>query len=294
MQDRPPLQPQRFAALPAALADPASARAVVAPLPYDATSSWLTGSREGPAAIIAASAALEWFDEALGYEPCRVGIATLDALEPDVRGPRQQLDAVRLYLEPVLRAGRFPVALGGEHSLTLGALKAALAVLGEPLSVLQIDAHADLRASYQGSPLSHACVMRRVRERCPAVQVGLRSWSAEEDRFIQQQGLRLWTMERIRSTPDWAEQVIADLGPRVYLTVDLDGLDPSICPGVGTPEPGGLLWHEICGLLRAVFDARQVVAADVVECLPLAGQRVTEYLAARLVYRIIGLRFRGR
>ena len=281
----------RFGDFDPELTDLASARAVVVPLPYDATTTWLSGSRAGPQAILEASQALEWFDEQLMVEPCRAGIATLDPLEPDARGPEHQLTAVRDHLAGIVAQGKFFVALGGEHSLTLGCVQAWEAASDEPFSVLQIDAHADLRDSYQGSVYSHACVMRRIHEGHGMVGVGIRSFSAEEHAYMQAEKIHAWTMDRIRSTPDWIEGVLDGLARRVYLTIDLDGLDPSICPGVGTPEPGGLLWHQLTDLLRSLFSAHEVISADVVECLPLPGQHVSQYLAARLVYKLIGYRF---
>jgi agmatinase len=285
-----------FLGLPADLSAFEDASAVVIPLPYDGTTTYRPGTRDGPAAILAASQAVEWFDPELGREPCQAGIATLDPLEPDARGPEHMLAAVRAHCRPAMQAGKFVVSLGGEHSLSLGCVQACLDAQParadgqtETLSFLQIDAHADLRDSYHQTPYSHACVMRRLLELGPVVQVGIRSYSLEEHEFIEQRGLKPWTMERIRSNPDWIEQALAGLTRRVYLTIDLDGFDPSVCPGVGTPEPGGLGWQAVIDLCKALFARHEVVAADVVECLPLAGQVASEFLAARLVYKLIGL-----
>lgn len=272
------------------------AKVVVLPLPYDSTTSYKTGSRSGPAAILEASQALEMFDEELGVSPLEVGLCTLAPVEPDARGPEHYVAAVEERARPIAGDGKFLLGLGGEHTVTLGLVRAYAAVA--PVTVLQIDAHADLRDSYQRSPYSHACVMRRIREHSPIVQVGIRAFSAEEHAFMQAEGLRPFTMGRIRREPDWIDQVVAGLSERVYLTIDLDGLDPSICPGVGTPEPGGLGWYEVVDLIARVCRAREVVAADVVECLPLPGQHHTEFLSARLAYKILAHRFvhalRGR
>ncbi len=294
MNQPPNTIPTCFGGLDSSLSDYDSARAVVIPLPYDGTATWRTGARDGPAAIIEASQALELFDEQLLFSPCKVGIATLEPLEPDARGPEYQVAAVSRHLAPVIRDGKFPVALGGEHSLTLGCVEAfgEASAPDEPLSVLQIDAHADLRDVYQNSRFSHACVMRRVLEKCPVVQVGVRSFSEEEHEFMVQNGLETFTMDRIRSDPGWIFKVVEALSGRVYLTIDLDGLDPSICPGVGTPEPGGLDWHQVLDLLGALFSSRRVVGADVVECSPLPGHHSSEYLAARLVYKLVAQRFK--
>lgn len=301
MDESHPSLPFNFLGLPAELSDLQRAAAVVVPLPYDGTTTYRSGTRAGPAAILAASLAVEWFDLELGCEPCRAGIATLDPIEPDARGPERMLEAVQHHCLAPMQAGQFVVGLGGEHSLTLGCVRAWLQAEAERspdqaepgLSFLQIDAHADLRDSYHLSPYSHACVMRRLWELGPVVQVGIRSLSEPEHAFMQQHHLRPWTMARIRANSDWIEQVLGGLSRRVYLTIDLDGLDPSVCPGVGTPEPGGLAWQQLLDLLSALFGRHEVVAADVVECLPLPGQVVSEFLAARLVYKLIGLHARA-
>jgi agmatinase len=271
--------------------DYSSARAVVLPVPYDGTATYRTGSREGPAAILNASANMELFDEDLKRDPSEVGIATLEPVEPDARGPEWMVESVQRHCEGPVNDGKFVVGLGGEHTVTLGLLRPHVEMHSKGLSVLQIDAHADLRNTYQESRLSHACVMRRALEMCPVVGVGIRSFSREEYKFMQESGLQPFTMDRIRSRDDWIDQVVDRLSQRVYLTIDLDGLDPSICPGVGTPEPGGLDWIQVVQLLKKVFKKREVVGADVVECLPLPGQCQSEFLAARLVYKLIGYRF---
>ena len=280
-----------FAFLPERLTRYESAKTVIAPLPYDATTSWMSGTQAGPSAIIEASEALELFDEHLGWEPCELGICTLDPLEPDARGPQQQVEAVRKHLAGPIKDEKFVLSLGGEHSLTIGCVESILDSSTEPMSILQIDAHADLRDKYQGSQYSHACVMRRLITHCDPVQVGIRSYSKEEYLFMKENDLHPWTMDRIYETSDWIEQVVSELGHRVYVTVDLDGFDPAYCPGVGTPEPGGLNWKQVTDLLQGVFSSRHVVAADIMECRPIPPDRSTEYLAARLAYRMIGLRF---
>jgi agmatinase len=280
----------RFGGLESPLSNYENARVAILPVPYDGTTSYLSGSRAGPAAILSASCNMELFDEELFFDPSEVGITTLPAVEVDARGPEWMNTAIRTNALVPIRDGKFLITLGGEHSITVGCLDAQLETHGE-VDVLQIDAHADLRDEYQQSPYSHACVMRRVREKSKAVQVGIRSCSQEEHDHIKKNNLELFTMNLIRQNPDWVEQVIERLGPRVYVSIDLDGLDPSVCPGVGTPEPGGLSWHQVTGLMREVFKRREVTGADIVECLPIAGQVVSEYLAARLAYKLIAYRF---
>jgi agmatinase len=271
--------------------DYASSRAVVIPIPYDPTATWRTGSREGPAAILAASNNMELFDEDLKCEPADVGIATLEPVEPDARGPERTVEAIYQRCRGPVGDGKFVVGLGGEHTVTLGLLRPHAEANPGKLSVLQIDAHADLRNTYQESKFSHACVMRRALELCPVVGVGIRSFCREEYKFMKESSLQPFTMEQIRSRKDWITEVLERLSENVYVTIDLDGFDPAVCPGVGTPEPGGLDWHQVNLLLKLVFSKRCVVGADVVECLPLPGQVQTEFLAARLVYKMIGYRF---
>jgi agmatinase len=293
MENLPSTIAHRFCGLSRDESCSEKARCVIVPLPYDGTTSYQTGTRHGPSAIIEASIALERFDEELLYNPCQVGIATCEAMEPDARGPEQMVEAIQGYISPWVASEKFVVSLGGEHTVSIGCVRAFADHQSSPFSVLIIDAHADLRESYQNSEYSHACVTRRILESCPVVQVGLRSLSEEEYNFIQKEGLSFFSMSRIRANKNWIQQVLSSLEDNVYLSIDLDGLDPSICPGVGTPEPGGLTWAQTMDLLSALFMQRHVIGADVVECLPLPGQFHSEYLAARLVYKLLAFRYRA-
>lgn len=265
-----------------------SARFVVLPIPYDATTSYGVGTREGPRAIISASQQVELYDADLGRESHRAGVHTLDPLEPDARGPAEMLERIyQAALKPV-RDGKFLLALGGEHSVS-SALVRAVRRRHRKLSVLQIDAHADLRDSYQGSPFSHAAVMRRIYDLgTPAVGVGIRSYSREEARFVRDTRLPLLSARECQA-PGWIERVLSHLSDEVYVTIDIDGFDPAYAPGTGTPEPGGLDWFQVTDLLAAVARHKRVVSADLVEVRPLPPAGVTEFLAARLAYRLIGL-----
>ncbi len=288
-----------FLDLPDELADPATSRLFVLPIPYEATTSYIEGTRRGPAALIEASSQVELYDEIHGDEPCRAGIHTLPPL--DCRGtPGDVIDRIRAEVSGHLDRNRFVLSLGGEHTLTIGCVEGAADVLG-PLTVVQIDAHADLRDDYDGGPLSHACVMRRLADRHPMVQIGIRALSAEEARFAKDRKIPVVTAVQIaeeRTKPEatrrWMARAIDAIGTeRVYLTFDLDGLDPSIVPAVGTPEPGGLLWHETLAFINALFAARTVVAADVVELCPVPGSVASDFAAARLAYKIAGPALRG-
>jgi agmatinase len=262
------------------------ARYAVLPVPYDATTSFQTGTRWGPRAIITASQQVELFDPEYEREVFGCGVATLDPLEPDAV-PEQMHETVYKAAKAVLRAGKFLITLGGEHSISSGLIR-AVRERHKNLSVLQIDAHADLRPSYHGTPYSHACVMRRVwKMGVPVVGVGIRNYSIEEHRFMKKQGILPITPEKIRANPDWIVPVLAGLSEEVYITIDIDGLDPAYAPGTGTPEPGGLDWWQVTDLLRTVAAQRTIVAADLVEVIPQPGSMQTEFLAAKLIYKLI-------
>jgi agmatinase len=267
------------------------ARFAILPMPYDSTCSYGVGCRHGPAAILEASRQVEFYDDEVGLTPCEAGIATLRPVEQVVSGPAEALAAIEAAADEIVTAGKIPVGLGGEHSVSL-ALYRALAKLHPGLSVLQIDAHLDLRAAYQGSPYSHACVMRRLLEEgARTVQVAIRSGDREEWEFVAERGLAVFRAREIVPQPPeaWIPAVLAALpaGP-LFVTVDLDGFDPSVIPGTGTPEPGGLSWYQGLALLRAVCAARPVVGFDVVELEPVPGSRVSEFAAARLVHKGMG------
>ena len=271
---------------PATPTDPALARYVVLPVPYEQTVTWAAGTADGPAAIIEASGQVEYFDEELLGEFYQAGIFTAPAVEA-AKCPQEQMRRVRAAADEALQADRFLLALGGEHSITPPLVAAAAERFGD-ISVLQIDAHADLRDTYDETALSHACVMRRVLEITDRiVQVGVRSLSLEEYEQCPAQAAQFITPEMAATDPDWIDKALDRLGERVYVTIDMDGFDPSEAPGVGTPEPGGLRYRDVRHLLRRVCTERQAVAADIVETRPIPPSNVTEFLAARLAYKII-------
>ncbi|MCG6961951.1 MAG: agmatinase [Acidobacteria bacterium] len=264
-----------------------AAAVAVLPVPYDLTSTWKKGADQGPAALLEASANMELYDIPTATEPWRIGIATLPPLVCS-QGPEVLAELVEERVGEQLADGRLPVVLGGEHSVSIGAIRAAVrAVPGT--SVLQIDAHADTRESYEGSACNHACVMARAREVAPIVQVGIRSIDVSERAALDESRV-LWAHDIVRCGPrerSWIDRALALLGEDVYVTIDLDGFDPSLVPATGTPEPGGLLWHHVEDLLTEVARQRRVVGFDVVELLPTPGQWASEFLAAKLVYRFL-------
>jgi len=267
------------------------ARAVVLPVPYEGTVSYGHGTALGPAAILRASTQVELYDEQLGIEPYRAGIFTDPMLDVRERSTEDVVASVKRRTGELLDDGKWTVMLGGEHSITPGAVAAA-AERYPGLQVLQLDAHADLRQSYEGSPLSHACAMARCVEIAPVHAVGIRNYSIEEAEWIRR-GIPGYTIVHGWEMEDekWIERVLGGLERRpVYLTFDLDYFDPSIVPATGTPEPGGGTWWPTLRFLERLFAvAAPVVAADVVELAPIPGLHHPDFTAARLVHKLIGL-----
>jgi agmatinase len=282
--------PNRFLALDEELARWEKARVAVLPVPYDATTSYQPGSRFGPRALIDASRYLEEFDPELGVEPCSVGIYTCPEVEPVVGDPKAMLDRVESLVSYLVQDGKFVALVGGEHTLTLAAVRAHSSAYGS-LSVLQLDAHLDLRDTYQDSAFSHACAMRRVWEVARVVPVGVRSCSEGELTWLREQKIRCFWARELKDKVEWMDEVCDSLGDRVYITVDLDVFDPAVMPSVGTPEPGGLDWDTVTELLRKVARRTHVVGFDLVELAPIPGNRAPDVLAAKLLYKMVGYIF---
>ncbi|HUT36269.1 MAG TPA: agmatinase [Planctomycetota bacterium] len=264
-----------------------SAGAAILPVPFEATTSYVKGTRRGPQAILDASHQVELYDEELGRETYRLGITTLPTVEVDGLAYGQAAERIAAAARRPLADGKLLVALGGEHSITPPLVEAAAGICG-PLTVLQLDAHADLRDAYDGTPHSHACALRRIRERHDAVQVGIRALSADEAGLIRDRNYPVFFAHEMAADPAWADRALALLGGQVYLTIDLDAFDPSVVPAVGTPEPGGMGWYETLRFLRRVAAQCRIVAMDVVELCPVPGSIVSDFAAAKLTYRLIG------
>jgi len=265
---------------------------VILPIPLDRTTSYVPGTRNGPREILQASSHMELWDEELGADVHPAGIFTLPEMELPFGELAPLMDEIRRVASEVLSRDKFLVALGGEHSIT-PPLVAATAARHPGLSVLQIDAHADLRDCYMGTPHNHACAMRRSLEYAPITQVGIRSMSTEEAEVVDSLNTTVFYDVTMRRDPAWIDRVVATLSDVVYITIDVDGMDPAIMPATGTPEPGGLSWYEILALLKATITARKVVAVDVVELSPLPGLMAPNFLCSKLVYKILGYRFAG-
>lgn len=271
-----------------------TARVVVVPVPFDATTCYRPGTREGPQAIIDASRNLELYDPELRRSPYTVGIHTLRGVEVIMGNAERMAARVERVTTQLLDSGKFIVTLGGDHSISIGVIR-AFAARYPGMSVLQIDAHTDLRDEYEGNSLSSATIMRRVLDVAPhTAQVGIRSISAEEMELVAERKLPLWlasdiAAQRFAGTRDWITQVVESLSDDVYITFDIDAFDPSLVPGTGTPEPGGLGWYEVMELLAAVTQRRRVIGFDVVELNPLVEGHVSPVVAAKTVYKLIGM-----
>lgn len=280
-----------FLALPDAdLAKFENAAVVIQQVPYEHTSSYISGSAKGPAAIVGASHFVEFYDEELDLETYKTtGIATLAELDFNGAVDAEAVELIRKQTAALLDAGKFVVSLGAEHTVSAGFVQAHKEKYPD-LSVIQIDAHSDLRAAYQGNPYSHASVMARVHDMgVPLVQVGIRAQCKEESDLRKSSPIiHTWYAHQLWENDNWIDACIDRLSDHVYLTIDADGFDPSVCPAVGTAEPGGLTWQQGCKLIRRLAERKKVVGFDIVEIAPRETDIITEFSMAKLCYKIIG------
>ena len=278
------------------------ARAVIIPVPYEATTTYIKGTGKGPDAIMQASEQVELFDDELWVEPYKIGIATDSPIE--ISAPARGKDkgqeeaelpfaAITTALKPLIEKEKFPILVGGEQSIAIGAVRACLDKYPD-LSILHIDAHADLRAIHEGDPYSHACVAHQLYHMLPTpgmVQAGVRNVSWDEVAWMETEQPKVdifWA----RNQEQWdVNEMINLLSPNVYLSIDLSAIDSAIMPATGNPEPGGLTWYKLLEILRVLCVKRNVVAADITELSPIDGMVAPEFMAAKLLYKLIGYRF---
>jgi len=283
-----------FLGLPEELNPPAGARVGLLPVPYDLTTSYQPGARRGPLAILEASTHLETWDEELQRETCEeVGVLTLPAVVPDTSGPAASMARIERAAREVVDGGLFLVGVGGEHSITAPLVRAVRSKHPR-LGVLQLDAHGDLRDTFEGSPHNHACVMHRLLDDGVTIaQVGVRSLTRDEAELIAEREICCVQASEACLEPvaSWIDRVVEALPDEVYVTVDLDAFDPAVMPATGTPEPGGLDWWRATAVLREVSRRRRIVGFDVVELAPIPGNVAPDFLAAKLIYRLLGYSF---
>lgn len=280
---------ENFAGLTPPYSDYETAKIVVLPVPYDATSSWVHGAEKGPEKLLEASVQLEWYDTETRTEVYKHGIHTAQPVN-EQRSPEQLCAAVEQRVGALFDADKFPVTIGGNHTVSIGAIRAA-AQRYDNLTVLQLDAHSDLRRTYEGSELNHACVMNQAKKVAQITQVGIRSQCIEEtDNFDPE---RIFWARNIYFDRDnqWEEKAYATLTPNVYLTIDLDVFDTGILAATGTPEPGGLHYFQVLHFLRPLFERFNVVGFDIVELCPKPNLHASDYLAARLAYQLMTYKF---
>ena len=284
-------EPDNYAEIPNIHSNYMDSKVAILPFPYEKTTCYVKGTEKGPDAIIRASAEMELFDEECG-NIFEIGICTLNPLEVN-NSPESMNGIIYKNIKNLLNDNKFVATLGGEHSITSGIAR-AFNEKYNGLSVLQIDAHADLREDFEGTKHSHACAMKRTMEICPIVQVGIRSLSFEESEFIKEKKLKIFLAKDIFDNDEWFDDAISRLSKNVYITIDLDGLDPSVMPSVGTPEPGGLGYYQVLRFLKKVCNKRNVVGFDVVELCPNENDISSDFTAAKLVYKLIGYKFFGK
>jgi len=281
-------QTANFGCLPEEYSALEHARVVVVPVPYDRTSTWIKGADKGPKAIIEASAHMELYDIETDSEVYRKGIFTAEAVDGKLP-PEDMVETVGEEVRRFIENDKFAVVVGGEHTVSIGSVKAHIANDAN-ITVMQLDAHCDLRDEYEGSKYNHACVMARVMELCPIVQVGIRSMDSSEKDLIDME--KVFFAKDIYGNKDWIKTVVSRLSDKVYITIDLDVFDTSIMSTTGTPEPGGLLWYDVLALLKAVSDNKDIVGFDVVELCPDERNKAPDFMAAKLIYKLLSYKFK--
>lgn len=283
--------PFNFLGIPDEYSSFDNSRVVILPVPYEATTSYQAGTRDAPHEIIWASRNVELYDEELEKETYHIGIHTLEEMIPILGNADAMMEALYGVSHQIVEQGKFQVTLGGEHAITSPLVRAHLEKWPD-LAVLQIDAHADLRDSFEGSKHSHASALRRVVEMCPVVHVGIRNISKEEVDALPTLRSKIFFMKDIEKDPEWFVKVVGALPEHVYFTIDIDGMDGSLMPATGTPEPGGLSWRDIMDLVGELTRRKRVVGLDLVELCPQGGAKAPAFLCAKMIYKILGHIFR--
>jgi len=282
--------PINFLSLPEPLSNFKDSRVTILPVPYEMTTTFNQGTKKGPKAIIENSAGIMWYDDEIGKNISDVGICTLEELKAE-NEPESMINAIYRKVKEIIKNNKFPVIIGGEHTITQGCVKAA-AEEYKNLSVLQVDAHTDLADEWDDTKYSHACAGKRCFEITKKiVPVGIRCLEKEEAEFAEKNSIKIFYARDIVDNDEWHDDAIAGLSDNVYITIDLDGFDPSIMPSVGNPEPGGLQYYPTLKFLKRVFNEKNVVGFDVVELCPDEKEVSSDFTAAKIIYKLIGYKF---
>ncbi len=276
-----------FGNIPDAYLDYKKSKIVILPVPFDIANTWMKGADKGPEALLKASTHMELYDIETNSNVYELGIFTGKEINA-TDSIYSMIKEVEIRINKYLCDDKFVVTIGGNHSVSIGAFR-AFSKKHNDLTILQLDAHADLRTSYKGSEFNHACVMARAKELCPIVQVGIRSMSEKETNYFEKNNIIF--AHNISKTKDWFQKAHEQLKEKVYITIDLDVFDPSIMPSTGTPEPGGLFYHEVLNFIKFIVEHHQVVGFDVVELCPNQYNKSPDFLAAKLIYQILSYRF---
>ncbi|MGH1384697.1 agmatinase [Kordia sp.] len=276
-----------YAGIPEEYAKLDTAKIVLIPVPYDGTSTWQKGADKGPKAFLNASENMELYDIETDSEVYKQGIYLADAIE-EKSSPEAVVDKVHQLTKHYIKKNKFVTLFGGEHSISIGSIRAFNECFNS-LTVLHIDAHADLRPSYEGSACNHACAVYEANQKTNLIQVGIRSMDISETRIMNRD--KVFFAHEMATNEYWMDDVIDSLTDTVFITFDLDALDPSIMPSTGTPEPGGLFWYETLEFLRKVFKQKNVVGFDIVELCPNDINKQSDFLAAKLYYKMLSYKF---
>jgi len=273
-----------FGGIPEKFASYKAAKFAVIPVPYDGTSTWGKGADKGPSAILEASANMELYDIDTDSEPYKRGIFT-DKPVTEKSSPEKMSKEVEKRVSSHLANDKTTIILGGEHSVSIGAIRAH--AKKQKITVVQLDAHSDMRDAYLGSEHNHACIMARAKEVAQVIQVGIRSMDTSEHKNIDRK--RIFFAKDIHGKKDWIKKAVSLMTEKIYLTIDLDVFDPSVLPSTGTPEPGGLTWYEVLDFIKEIVKTKKIVGFDVVELAPNKNEKSSDFAAAKLIYQIIGL-----
>ena len=281
------MQTKTYAGIPEEFAKLEKAKVVLIPVPYDGTSTWQKGADKGPQAFLDASENMELYDIETDTEVYQQGVFLADAVTEN-SSPEAMVDAVHQATKRYIKKNKFVTIFGGEHSISIGTIR-AFNEMYPNLTVLQLDAHADLRKEYEGSKFNHACAVYEASQTTNLIQVGIRSMDAIE-KTVMDEDKTYFAHEMVEDST-WMDSAIDQMTDNVFITIDLDVFDPSIMPSTGTPEPGGLLWYETLDFLRQIFEEKNVVGFDIVELCPNKDEKSSDFLAAKLYYKMLSYKF---